>query len=51
MSIVFTADLAYYRHQEEALDFMLQRENGPIPPVFSLWKPLDGEEGWCVVSF
>ncbi|TID18363.1 hypothetical protein E6O75_ATG06439 [Venturia nashicola] len=34
------------QHQEEALDFMLQRENGPIPPVFSLWKPLHGEEGW-----
>jgi hypothetical protein len=35
------------RHQEEALDFMLQRENGPIPPEFRLWKAMEGEnEGW-----
>jgi SWI/SNF-related matrix-associated actin-dependent regulator of chromatin subfamily A3 len=35
------------RHQEQALDFMLQREDGPIQPAFSLWKPLTGEdEGW-----
>ncbi|KAG0649190.1 ATP-dependent helicase GTA, partial [Hyphodiscus hymeniophilus] len=34
-------------HQEEALDFMLQRENGPIPPEFRLWKAMEGEnEGW-----
>ncbi|KAE9374274.1 hypothetical protein N431DRAFT_213326 [Stipitochalara longipes BDJ] len=34
-------------HQEEALDFMLQREDGPIPNEFRLWKPMDGEnEGW-----
>ncbi|PMD49328.1 uncharacterized protein K444DRAFT_622885 [Hyaloscypha bicolor E] len=34
-------------HQEEALYFMLQRENGPIPPDFRLWKAMEGEhEGW-----
>lgn len=34
-----------YRHQKEALDFMSQRENGPIPDDFILWKPenVDGQ--------
>ena len=28
---------------------MLQRENGPIPPEFRLWKAMEGEnEGWYV---
>ena len=27
------------QHQKEALDFMSQRENGPIPEEFQLWKP------------
>lgn len=27
-----------YPHQEEALDFMLQRENGPIPDEYQLWE-------------
>jgi hypothetical protein len=35
------------RHQEKALYFMLQRENGPIDPEFRLWKAMDGgNEGW-----
>jgi hypothetical protein len=29
---------------------MLQREDGPIPEAFRLWKPMDGEnEGWYVL--
>jgi hypothetical protein len=33
------------RHQKEALDFMSQREDGPIPEEFRLWKPdhIDGQ--------
>lgn len=27
-------------HQEQALDFMTQRESGPIPEAFKLWKPI-----------
>jgi len=35
------------RHQEEALHYMLQRENGPIPQEYRLWKAMEGEnEGW-----
>ena len=41
-----------YRHQKTALDFMLQREVGPIESEFSLWAPdtsipnnNDGEQG------
>ena len=31
---------------------MLQREDGPIPPDFRLWKPLEGDnEGWLVLQF
>ncbi|KAG9198378.1 hypothetical protein G6514_010222 [Epicoccum nigrum] len=30
-------------HQEQALDFMNQRENGPIPDDFRLWKSHDVE--------
>ena len=26
------------RHQKKGLDFMLQRENGPIPDDYRLWK-------------
>jgi SWI/SNF-related matrix-associated actin-dependent regulator of chromatin subfamily A3 len=34
-------------HQKEALDFMLQREDGPVPPEFRLWKAVEGDsEGW-----
>jgi SWI/SNF-related matrix-associated actin-dependent regulator of chromatin subfamily A3 len=34
------------RHQQEALDFMIQREQGPIPAEFSLWQPvlIEGKE-------
>ncbi|GAB1214628.1 hypothetical protein ATERTT37_003792 [Aspergillus terreus] len=34
-----------YPHQEEALDFMTQRENGNIPQEYRLWQPevIDGE--------
>lgn len=28
-------------HQQEALDFLVQREVGPVPPEFSLWKPIE----------
>lgn len=27
-----------FRHQKEALDFISQREFGPVPTRFSLWK-------------
>jgi SWI/SNF-related matrix-associated actin-dependent regulator of chromatin subfamily A3 len=32
------------RHQKTALDFMTQRENGPIPEAYRLWQAteLDG---------
>jgi hypothetical protein len=30
-------------HQEKALDFMIQRENGPIPDMYRLWKPHERE--------
>ncbi|KIW70325.1 hypothetical protein, variant 1 [Phialophora macrospora] len=38
-------------HQKTALDFMLQREMGPIPLEFSLWEPDDagGGEGFSHV--
>ena len=32
-----------YSHQKEALDFMIQRESGPIPPEFSLWHPVESD--------
>lgn len=39
--------MSYSSHQEQGLDFMSQREDGPIQPAFSLWEPLAGEEeGW-----
>ncbi|ORY16159.1 SNF2 family N-terminal domain-domain-containing protein [Clohesyomyces aquaticus] len=33
------------QHQMEALDFLTQRENGPVPDEFSLWSPdeVDGQ--------
>jgi SWI/SNF-related matrix-associated actin-dependent regulator of chromatin subfamily A3 len=36
------------QHQKEALDFMSQRENGPIPEEFVLWKPAidNGHSGY-----
>lgn len=30
--------LTNLRHQREALDFMAQRELGPVPPAYSLWR-------------
>ncbi|EXJ70483.1 uncharacterized protein A1O5_06552 [Cladophialophora psammophila CBS 110553] len=34
-------------HQEKALDFMIQRETGPIPEEFQLWEPtLIESEPW-----
>jgi hypothetical protein len=42
---------AYFvRHQGTALDFMKQRENGPIPPGYRLWE-LTEEAGvsWYVI--
>ncbi|KAF2096253.1 hypothetical protein NA57DRAFT_11514, partial [Rhizodiscina lignyota] len=34
-------------HQMEALDFMIQREAGPIPPEYRLWRPMtETMEGW-----
>lgn len=38
-----TATDEFYRHQKEALDFMTQRETGPIPPEFSLWQPVQSD--------
>jgi SWI/SNF-related matrix-associated actin-dependent regulator of chromatin subfamily A3 len=37
------------RHQEEGLDFMMQRESGPVPPEFSLWQPIElaGKPWWA----
>lgn len=34
------------RHQKTALDFMIQRENGPIQDEYRLWKvvELDGQQ-------
>ncbi|KAJ4302642.1 hypothetical protein N0V90_001531 [Kalmusia sp. IMI 367209] len=34
-------------HQKQALDFMSQRENGPIPEKFRLWKPGEQEGRSC----
>jgi SWI/SNF-related matrix-associated actin-dependent regulator of chromatin subfamily A3 len=34
-------------HQKQALDFMAQRENGPIPDKYSLWKPCEVEGKPC----
>lgn len=31
-------------HRQEALDFMVQREDGPIPPSFLLWGEADTEQ-------
>ncbi|KAH7381987.1 SNF2 family N-terminal domain-containing protein [Cadophora sp. MPI-SDFR-AT-0126] len=33
-------------HQEEALGFMLQRENGPVSSEYCLWAPVPEEPGW-----
>jgi SNF2 family DNA or RNA helicase len=34
-------------HQKEALEFMIQREQGPIPEEYQLWKPCDIEGQPC----
>jgi hypothetical protein len=34
-----------YSYQEEALDFIAERERGPIPQKYSLWKPKSSLEG------
>jgi SNF2 family DNA or RNA helicase len=34
-------------HQKEALEFMSQRENGPVPDEFLLWKPDEIEGQPC----
>lgn len=31
-------------HQQEALDFMVQREDGPVPDSFSLWREIDPDD-------
>lgn len=31
--------LTWPRHQEQALDFMIQRETGDISENYRLWKP------------
>ncbi|PVH69330.1 hypothetical protein DL98DRAFT_554481 [Cadophora sp. DSE1049] len=38
-------------HQEEALHFMMQRENGPVSSEYCLWKPMLEEPGWHVYKF
>lgn len=41
-----------FRHQKNALDFMTQRENGPIPEEYRLWNLIE-KDGvpWYVVLF
>ncbi len=41
-----TTNLGLSRHQEEALDFMIQRETGNISENYRLWKPkmVEGEQ-------
>jgi SWI/SNF-related matrix-associated actin-dependent regulator of chromatin subfamily A3 len=36
-------------HQKEGLDFMMQRETGPVPEEFSLWRAtqLNGRQCFC----
>ncbi|KAL4786745.1 SNF2 family N-terminal domain-containing protein [Aspergillus varians] len=38
-----------FPHQEEALDFMTQRETGRIPEAYRLWQPkvVDGQQVYC----
>ncbi|KAH8689021.1 putative helicase [Talaromyces proteolyticus] len=38
-----------YPHQEQALDFMLQRETGDIPAKYRMWqsKDIDGQKMYC----
>jgi hypothetical protein len=31
------------RHQQEALDFMTQRETGPVLPEFRLWQSTESD--------
>ncbi|KAH0538029.1 hypothetical protein FGG08_005341 [Glutinoglossum americanum] len=38
------------RYQEEALDFITQRETGPIPEEYSLWKPKDSTSYTHVIT-
>ncbi|KAL4899990.1 hypothetical protein BDW74DRAFT_162480 [Aspergillus multicolor] len=42
---------ALYPHQEEALDFMMQRETGDISDEYRLWQPKmeNGEKMYCHV--
>ena len=39
------------RHQKTALDFMTERENGPISDAYRLWTPteVDGQH-WCFIN-
>ncbi|KAG4441877.1 hypothetical protein IFR05_002618 [Cadophora sp. M221] len=37
-------------HQEEALGFMMQRENGPVSSEYGLWNPMLDEPGWTPSS-
>jgi SWI/SNF-related matrix-associated actin-dependent regulator of chromatin subfamily A3 len=34
-------------HQKEGLDFMIQRETGPVPSEFSLWQPAEANGHQC----
>jgi SWI/SNF-related matrix-associated actin-dependent regulator of chromatin subfamily A3 len=44
---VNNADLS--SHQKTALEFMIQRENGPIQDAYRLWQPADVDgQPWCV---
>jgi SWI/SNF-related matrix-associated actin-dependent regulator of chromatin subfamily A3 len=37
------------RHQKEALDFMAQREIGPVPSEYSLWSASENQaQTWYV---
>ncbi|KAH7348114.1 SNF2 family N-terminal domain-containing protein [Pyrenochaeta sp. MPI-SDFR-AT-0127] len=35
------------QHQKKALDFMTQRENGPVPEEYMLWKPFEKDGVPC----
>lgn len=45
--------LAYaYSHQRTALEFLSQRENGPIPETYQLWKAVEREgQSWYAYQF
>jgi hypothetical protein len=49
MGLIPESHAKRHRHQKTALAFMMQREDGPIPEKYALWKATE-EEGvqWSV---